>query len=61
MASFNRINPEDQVVSTDKIVTNTWSDNTNVLATFYTSSNQNSYASATSQANFFLEIPAYYY
>ena len=56
MSTFNRFLQEDIVVSTDKIVTNTWSDNTNVLATFYTSSNQNSYASATSQANFFLEI-----
>ena len=56
MSTFNRFLQEDIVVSTDKVVTNAWTNNINALATFFTSSNQNSYASATSQANFFLEI-----
>ena len=56
MSTFNRFLQEDIVVSTDKVVTNAWSNNANKLETFFTSSNQNSYASSTSQANFFLEI-----
>ena len=53
MSTFNRFLQEDIVVSTDKVVTNAWSNNANKLETFFTSSNQNSYASSTSQANFF--------
>jgi len=56
MSTFNRFLQEDIVVSTDKIVTNAWTNGVNKLETFFTSSNQNSYASSTSQANFFLEI-----
>ena len=38
MASFNRLNPEDIAVSTDKVVSNTWSGDTNMLTTMYTAS-----------------------
>lgn len=56
MASYSRLNQEDTTVSTDKVVTNTWSDDTDTLTTFFTSSTQAVYTNATSQGNFFLEI-----
>ena len=56
MASFSRLNPEDIAVSTDKVTANAWSEDTNALTTFFTSSAQATYTNATSQGNFFLEI-----
>ena len=56
MASFNRLNPEDISISTDKIVTNTWSGDVNLLTKFITASTQAVFTSATSQGNFFLEV-----
>jgi hypothetical protein len=55
MPTFNRINPEDQVVSTDKIVLNTWSNDNPLLTTIFSSSANAVYTNATSQGNFFLE------
>ncbi len=56
MSSYSRLNQEDTTVSTDKVVTNAWSDDTNQLTTFFTSSTQAAVSNATSQGNFFLEI-----
>ena len=56
MASYNRLNPEDISISTDKVVSNTWSGDTNVLKTHITASTQAVYTSATSQGNFFIEV-----
>ena len=56
MASYNRLNPEDISISTDKVVSNTWSGDTNTLITHITASTQAVYTSATSQGNFFIEV-----
>ena len=56
MATYNRLNPEDTAVSTDKVVSNTWSDNTNILQDNFTSSAQTAISTATSQGNFFIEV-----
>ena len=58
MASYNRLNPDDLVVSTDKVVTNAWSNNTNILTTNFTSSTQAVYTNATDQGNFFIDVRA---
>lgn len=56
MSSYNRLNIEDTTVSTDKIVTNAWTDDTDTLSTFFTSSTQYITTNATSQGNFFVEV-----
>ena len=56
MASYSRLNQEDITVSTDKVVSNAWSDDTDTLSTFFTSSAQAVYTNATSQGNFFVDI-----
>ena len=56
MSSYSRLNQEDLVVSTDKVVSNTWSNDTNILTTNFTSSTQATYTNATSQGNFFVEV-----
>ena len=56
MASYSRLNPEDLVVSTDKVTTNAWDNNVNILTTNFTSSTQAIYTTATSQGNFFIEV-----
>ncbi len=56
MASYSRLNPEDLVVSTDKVVSNAWDNNVNILTTHFTSSAQAVYTNATSQGNFFIEV-----
>ena len=56
MATYNRLNPEDTTVSTDKVVSNTWSDDTNILINNFTSSTQTAISTATSQGNFFIEV-----
>tara|TARA_R110001592_G_scaffold331855_1_gene614943 strand:+ start:5929 stop:6972 length:1044 start_codon:yes stop_codon:yes gene_type:complete len=55
MATYNRINQEDKVISTDKVTINTWSNNTNILTTNFSSSTNSVYTNSTSQGNFFLE------
>jgi len=54
MATINRYGEGDVVMSTDKVVTSTWSDNTNNLTTFFTSSIQANQTDANSQGNFFI-------
>tara|TARA_R110001632_G_scaffold66018_1_gene156139 strand:- start:1221 stop:2249 length:1029 start_codon:yes stop_codon:yes gene_type:complete len=56
MGSYSRLNQEDTTVSTDKVVTNAWSGDTDILLTAFTSSTQAVFTTATSQGNFFLEI-----
>ena len=57
MATYNRLNPEDTAVSTDKVVSNTWSNDVNILTTqIFTASVQSTIATATSQGNFFIEV-----
>lgn len=56
MASYSRLNPEDLVVSTDKVTSNAWDNNVNILTTHFTSSTQAVYTNATSQGNFFVEV-----
>ncbi len=56
MATINRYGEGDVVLSTDKVVTSTWSDNTNNLTTFETSSIQATQTDPNSQGNFFIEV-----
>ena len=54
--SLVRFDPKSDVrVQTDKIITSTWSDNTNNLQSVYTSSQQ-TFSSATSSAQFYLNV-----
>ena len=54
--SLVRFDPKSDVrIQTDKIVTSTWSDNTNNLQTVYTSSEQK-FTAATSSAQFYLNV-----
>ena len=54
--SLVRFDPKQDVrVQTDKIITSTWSDNTNNLQSVYTSSQQ-TFTSATSSAQFYLNV-----
>jgi len=54
MATINRYGEGDIVMSTDKVVTSTWSDNTNNLQTFHTSAIQSTTTDPNSQGNFFI-------
>ena len=56
MATYIRFDSTDMVTSTDQVITSTWSDNTNLLTTFYTSSLQYIVASASSQGQFYLDV-----
>ena len=54
--SLVRFDPKSDVrIQTDKVVTSTWSDNTNNLQLAYTSSQQ-TFTSATSSAQFYLNV-----
>ena len=56
MAGLVRYSNNDIVNDTAKVVTSTWSNNTNNLITAFTSSTQASYGSATSSGAFFIEV-----
>lgn len=56
MATYIRFDSTDMVTSTDQVITSTWSDNTNLLQTFFTSSLQYIVASASSQGQFYLDV-----
>jgi hypothetical protein len=56
MATINRYGEGDVVMSTDKVVTSTWSNNLNNLQTFHTSSIQSDQTDPNSQGNFFLNL-----
>ena len=54
--SLVRLDPQSDVrIQTDKVITSTWSDNTNNLQSVYTSSQQ-TFTSATSSAQFYLNV-----
>jgi len=56
MATYIRFDSTDMVTSTDQVITSTWSDNTNLLQTFHTSSLQYIVTSASSQGQFYLDV-----
>jgi hypothetical protein len=56
MSTFHRYQSEDRVVSIDKIVTSTWSNNLNNLISAHTSSIQSTTTDSNSQGNFFIEV-----
>jgi len=56
MSTFHRYQSEDRVVSIDKVVTSTWSNNLNNLLAAHTSSIQATTTDANSQGNFFIEV-----
>ena len=51
MSSYNRLEPADKVVSTDKITTNTWVNNLGTLNNIHSSSTNAVYSDSTSQGN----------
>ena len=53
--SLTRFTQGDTVVSTDTVVTSTWTDNTNNLTTAFTAS-ANNFSSATSSGHFYLNV-----
>ena len=54
--SLVRFDPQSDVrIQTDKVVTSTWSDNTNNLQSAYTSSTQ-TFTAATSSSQFYLNV-----
>ena len=58
MASYTRFSTDDVVITTEKVFTSTWSNNTNELtsATNETSSNQAVFTSPTSSGNYYIEV-----
>lgn len=58
MATFTRFSSDDIVITTEKVFTNTWSNNTNELtsATNETSSLQATFTSPTSSGNYYIEV-----
>lgn len=58
MATFTRFSSDDIVITTEKVFTNTWSDNTNALtaATDETSSVQAVFTSPTSSGNYYIQV-----
>ena len=54
MANFSRYASEDVVISTNKLTTSTWSDNTNNLQTAFTASTD--YSTVTSSGQFYLDV-----
>jgi len=55
MATYVRFDSTDIVTSTDQVITSTWSDNTNLLTSIYTSSLQYLLMSQSSQGQFYLD------
>ena len=49
-------NEDDKIIDTQKVVTSTWSNNTNELTTVYTSSTQADFTSATSKGSHYIEV-----
>jgi hypothetical protein len=56
MGSFSRYASDDIAISTDKVTSNAWTDDTNILTTFHTSSTQAVFTKASSQGNFYQEV-----
>lgn len=51
MATFTRFSTDDVVITTEKVFTSTWSDNTNALTAVYTASTQNVVAASDRTAS----------
>jgi hypothetical protein len=56
MATYNRYASDDIVISTDRVSTSTWSNNTNNLEVAYTASSQAVFTNATSSGAFRIDI-----
>ena len=56
MATYNRYASDDIVISTDRVSTSTWSNNTNNLEVAYTASSQAVFTDATSSGAFRIDI-----
>jgi hypothetical protein len=56
MATYNRYAQDDIVISTDRVSTSTWSNNTDDLNVAYTSSTQASFGNATSSGAFRIDV-----
>lgn len=56
MATYNRYAADDIVISTDRVSTSTWSNNTNNLQVAYTASSQADFTSPTSSGNFRIDV-----
>lgn len=58
MASYTRFSTDDVVITTEKVFTSTWSNNTNELtaATDLTSSTQADFSSPTSSGQYYIEV-----
>jgi hypothetical protein len=56
MARINYDLQNDVLDDTQKVITSTWSDNTNALEAVYTSSTQANFASSTSSGAFFIDV-----
>ena len=56
MATYNRYAQDDIVISTDKVSTSTWSNNTNNLTVAYTASSQAIFGSPTSSGAFRIDV-----
>ena len=56
MATYNRYAQDDIVISTDRVSTSTWSNNTNNLNTAHTASSQANFSSATSSGAFRIDV-----
>ena len=56
MATYNRYATDDIVISTDRVSTSTWSNNTNNLEVAYTASSQATFGSPTSSGAFRIDV-----
>ena len=56
MATYNRYAQDDIVISTDRVSTSTWSNNTNDLNVAHTASSQANFSSATSSGAFRIDV-----
>ena len=56
MATYNRYASDDIVISTDRVSTSTWSNNTNNLEVAYTASSQADFTTATSSGAFRIDV-----
>jgi hypothetical protein len=56
MAGLTRYDNSDKVIDTQKVVTSTWSNNTNDASTYFTNTSSISLTSATDASAFFLEV-----
>ena len=61
MATYTRFSPDDVVITTEKVFTSTWTNNTNILETTFTSSNDNpsngsNFLSPSSSGQYYINV-----